>query len=72
MEHDNLYDNLRNKKKIVILDDNKIVGFCVTEKEADAITDKFPKYQWDKTHVNIDHLPLLTLSNIASVIHSLD
>jgi len=53
-------------KNIIIFDKSgKPIGYCVTEKEADALCEKHPEYQWDfcsKKYKNIN-LPLLTIND---------
>ena len=36
-----------NRPVYVIYEGNKIIGYTITDREADAICDKNPKLQWD-------------------------
>jgi hypothetical protein len=42
-----LQDNMESLMNVLIFDDDKPIGYCVTVKEADALCDKHPSYQWD-------------------------
>lgn len=65
-----LYRNwlINDKEFYVIFDEHDIPhGRAITWKEADAICDKYPLYQWDiKKDKRFASLPILTISDVYS------